>query len=143
MQKTISRSFISTRYRLQTPTNNHLRRLSSATMLTVDDLNPAVHNVQYAVRGELAIRAEEFRVALKDKNASSSLPFSKVVSSNIGNPQQKGLDQPPITFGRQVRLSLPTLYPPPFMQSDAAGRSIDRVSRVDPHREGCFPRGRD
>ena len=75
-------------------------------MLTVDDLNPAVLNVQYAVRGELAIKAEEFREALKDPSASSSLPFSKVVSSNIGNPQQKGLDQPPITFVRQVRLSL-------------------------------------
>jgi hypothetical protein len=36
------------------------------TMLTVDDLNPAVLNVQYAVRGELAIKAEEFREALKD-----------------------------------------------------------------------------
>jgi len=79
-------------------------------MLTLDDLNPAVHNVQYAVRGELAIKAEEFREALKDPKASSSpLPFSKVVSSNIGNPQQKGLDQPPITFVRQVRLSLPVL----------------------------------
>lgn len=112
MQKTISKSFISSRYRLQTSVNNHLRRLSSATMLTVDDLNPAVHNVQYAVRGELAIKAEEFREALKDQTASSSLPFSKVVSSNIGNPQQKGLDQPPITFGRQVCLSLPVLDPP-------------------------------
>ena len=78
-------------------------------MLTLDDLNPAVHNVQYAVRGELAIKAEEFREALKDPKASSPLPFSKVVSSNIGNPQQKGLDQPPITFVRQVRLSLPVL----------------------------------
>jgi len=69
-------------------------------MLTVDDLNPAIHKIQYAVRGELAIKAEELREALKDPKAS--LPFSKVVSSNIGNPQQKGLDQPPITFVRQV-----------------------------------------
>ena len=108
----ISKRFISSRYRLQASVNNHLRRLSSATMLTVDDLNPAVLNVQYAVRGELAIKAEEFRDALKDPHASSSLPFTKVVSSNIGNPQQKGLDQPPITFARQVRLSLPVLDPP-------------------------------
>jgi hypothetical protein len=113
MQKMISKRFISSRYRLQASVNNHLRRLStSATMLTVDDLNPAVLNVQYAVRGELAIKAEEFRDALKDPHASSSLPFSKVVSSNIGNPQQKGLDQPPITFARQVRLSLSVLDPP-------------------------------
>jgi alanine transaminase len=31
------------------------------------------------------------------------LPFNKVISTNIGNPQQTGLDQPPITFNRQVR----------------------------------------
>lgn len=73
-------------------------------MFTIDDLNPAVLNVQYAVRGELAIKAEEFREGLKDPKISSSLPFSKVVSSNIGNPQQKGLDQPPITFVRQACL---------------------------------------
>ncbi|KAJ8522079.1 hypothetical protein ONZ45_g1264 [Pleurotus djamor] len=68
--------------------------------LTSDVLNPAVLNVQYAVRGELAIKAEELRVKLKEEN--HGLPFDKVISSNIGNPQQKGLDQPPITFTRQV-----------------------------------------
>lgn len=70
--------------------------------LTADALNPAVLNVQYAVRGELAIRAEELRAQLKEDN--HGLPFDRVISSNIGNPQQKGLDQPPITFTRQVRV---------------------------------------
>ncbi|KAI9464015.1 transaminase [Lactarius psammicola] len=69
--------------------------------LTVDALNPAFLNVQYAVRGELAIRAEEYRVQLKTGD-NHGLPFNKVISSNIGNPQQVGLDQPPITFVRQV-----------------------------------------
>jgi alanine transaminase len=72
--------------------------------LTPDSLNPAFLKVEYAVRGELAIKAEEYRVRLAD--GASDLPFSKVVSSNIGNPQQKGLDQPPLTFPRQVRLRL-------------------------------------
>ena len=67
--------------------------------LTVADLNPAVLNVQYAVRGELAIRAEDLRVKLEQGDA---LPFKRIINSNIGNPQQKGLDQPPITFVRQV-----------------------------------------
>ncbi|KAL4072160.1 pyridoxal phosphate-dependent transferase [Scleroderma citrinum] len=70
--------------------------------LSVDALNPAVLNVQYAVRGELAIKAEEYRVRLQENGAASGLPFDRVISSNIGNPQQKGLDQPPITFVRQV-----------------------------------------
>lgn len=68
--------------------------------LTVDGLNPALLKVQYAVRGELAIKAEILREKLKESN--NGLPFDKVISSNIGNPQQKGLDQPPITFTRQV-----------------------------------------
>jgi len=70
--------------------------------LAVDDLNPAFLKVQYAVRGELAIRAEEYRVQLKTADGHHGLPFNKVISSNIGNPQQTGLDQPPITFIRQV-----------------------------------------
>ncbi len=68
---------------------------------TVETINPSLLNVQYAVRGELAIKAEDYRNQLKDPE--HGLPFDKVINSNIGNPQQKGLDQPPITFTRQVR----------------------------------------
>ncbi|KAK7042145.1 alanine aminotransferase [Favolaschia claudopus] len=68
--------------------------------LTVDSLNSQLQTVQYAVRGELAIKAETYRDQLRSEN--HNLPFDKVISSNIGNPQQKGLDQPPITFTRQV-----------------------------------------
>ncbi|OBZ66458.1 putative alanine aminotransferase, mitochondrial [Grifola frondosa] len=76
--------------------------------LTPADLNPAILNVQYAVRGELAIKAEEFRDKLQ--SPGHNLPFTKVISSNIGNPQQKGLDQAPITFTRQVAALME--YPP-------------------------------
>jgi len=69
-------------------------------LLTPEHLNPNILNVQYAVRGELAIKAESLRDKLK--TGSKTLPFPKVISSNIGNPQQKGLDQKPITFTRQV-----------------------------------------
>ena len=69
--------------------------------LTTESLNPALKNVEYAVRGELAIKAEKYRIALKE-GKDKDLPFKTVISSNIGNPQQPGLDQPPITFGRQV-----------------------------------------
>lgn len=72
--------------------------------LTAADVNPAILKVQYAVRGELAIKAEELREKLQDEK--HDLPFKKVISSNIGNPQQKGLDQPFLTFTRQVRISL-------------------------------------
>jgi len=79
--------------------------------LTIESLNPSILKVQYAVRGELAIKAEEFRdkIRLSTEDAHHGLPFDKVVSSNIGNPQQKGLDQSPLTFVRQVSLS-PILF---------------------------------
>lgn len=84
----------------------HIRSLFTAQMrpLTLDSLNPGLRKVEYAVRGELAIKAHELTEVLRDelKKPSHSLPFDKVISSNIGNPQQKGLDQPPITFNRQV-----------------------------------------
>jgi alanine transaminase len=72
------------------------------TGLTVELTNPALRKVEYAVRGELAIRAEAYRVQLQDGTGKDKLPFDAVVSSNIGNPQQKGLDQRPLTFPRQV-----------------------------------------
>ena len=78
----------------------HHRTPSTMRGLTVDSLNPSILKVQYAVRGELAIKAEEYREQLKQPD--HGLPFDKIISSNIGNPQQKGLDQPPITFNRQV-----------------------------------------
>ena len=67
--------------------------------LTLDSLNPQLLKVEYAVRGELAIKAEDLRNKLE---MGYTLPFKRVINSNIGNPQQKGLDQPPITFSRQV-----------------------------------------
>lgn len=76
--------------------------------LTVDTLNPSILNVEYAVRGELAIKAEALRDKLKEKD--HGLPFDKVISSNIGNPQQKGLEQPPITFTRQVNNGTCLIY---------------------------------
>lgn len=66
--------------------------------LNIHNINPHVKKAKYAVRGELAVKSEEFRAALL--GGDSNLPFTQVVSANIGNPQQ--LDQKPITFFRQV-----------------------------------------
>jgi alanine transaminase len=69
--------------------------------LNASNINPAVLEVQYAVRGELALKADEYMQALA-AGKGQDLPFDKVVTANIGNPQQKGLDQQPITYWRQV-----------------------------------------
>lgn len=78
--------------------------------LNVDNINQNVRRAQYAVRGELAVRSEEYRARLKSSQGQLTppletehkppLPFNTVISANIGNPQQ--LDQKPITFFRQV-----------------------------------------
>lgn len=70
--------------------------------LTLESINPAVLDVQYAVRGELALKADKYVHELEDPAKAKALPFTKVVTANIGNPQQRGLDQRPITYWRQV-----------------------------------------
>lgn len=73
--------------------------------LTTETINPAVLKVEYAVRGELALRADKYSQQLASPDSASpahKLPFDKVVTANIGNPQQRGLNQVPITFWRQV-----------------------------------------
>lgn len=77
--------------------------LSPAKVLDFHKVNPNVREAKYAVRGELAIKAEEYRAQLakaKEEGRDSGLPFDTVIHANIGNPQQ--LDQKPITFFRQV-----------------------------------------
>jgi hypothetical protein len=100
--------------------------------LTLQSINPALLKVEYAVRGELAIKAEKYRVELKEGN--KSLPFKKVISSNIGNPQQKGLDQPPITFTRQVAAltEWPTLMElaPNVFPKDVISRANELLSEI-------------
>lgn len=80
---------------------------NSGQRLNIENINQHVVSAKYAVRGELAVKSEEYRAALN--NGATDLPFKQVISANIGNPQQ--LDQKPITFFRQVLsiLENPTL----------------------------------
>jgi alanine transaminase len=71
---------------------------TQSTRLNINNINPHVKAAKYAVRGELAVKSETYRAKLA--KGETDLPFAKVISANIGNPQQ--LDQKPITFFRQV-----------------------------------------
>ena len=68
-------------------------------VLNIDNINASVKAAKYAVRGEIAIKSDEYRDILA-RGQKDKLPFDSVISANIGNPQQ--LDQKPITFFRQV-----------------------------------------
>lgn len=70
---------------------------AEAAKLTAATINPSVLKAEYAVRGELVIKADEYR---KQLASGAKLPFSKIVACNIGNPHELG--QKPITFFRQV-----------------------------------------
>ncbi|KAI9877641.1 MAG: hypothetical protein M1830_003223 [Pleopsidium flavum] len=96
--------------------------MSSTTQLrslNINNINPHVKEAKYAVRGELATRAEQYRARLGKGDPPTPpedpLPFDKVIAANIGNPQQ--LDQKPITFFRQV-LSL--LEYSPLLENEEA-----------------------
>lgn len=110
----------------ETRTTNGTRSLSTQKhtprKLDKSNINPCVLNAQYAVRGELAIRAEELKEEIKQGKADK-LGFEKVVHANIGNPQQ--LDQQPITFFRQVV----SLCEYPQLLDDA---HADAVSKIYP-----------
>lgn len=96
--------------------------------LTVNNINPHVVEAKYAVRGEIPLKSEVYRAKLR--KGDTDLPFSQVISANIGNPQQ--LDQKPITFFRQV-LSL--LENPPLLQHEdvllnSLGYKTDVIERA-------------
>ncbi|KXJ96771.1 aminotransferase class I and II [Microdochium bolleyi] len=97
--------------------------------LTLENINQHVVKAEYAVRGELAVKSEEYRAKIR-KGGDTGLPFDTVVSANIGNPQQ--LDQKPITFFRQV-LSLlenPNLLEHEDVLINSLGYKSDVVARA-------------
>jgi hypothetical protein len=71
---------------------------ASDHVLSLATVCPTVRATQYAVRGEIVAHAA--RLAAQLATQPGSLPFSRVVLCNIGNPQQLG--QQPLTFYRHV-----------------------------------------
>lgn len=73
---------------------------SQRTLTAPHGINLSLQRMDYAVRGALVQRAEQLAHQLNDPRTASSLPFSRIVYCNIGNPQS--VQQPPITYIRQV-----------------------------------------
>jgi len=93
--------------------------------LKIDNMNPCVKKMEYAVRGPLVIRANEIE---KEIQNGVKKPFNDVIKANIGDAHAMG--QHPITFLRQV-LSL-VAYPPLLesndFPADAKARARDILS---------------
>jgi len=63
----------------------------------MNNVNEAVKKVEYAVRGPLVVKAYEMS---KQMEEGKKFPFTELVFSNIGDPQNRG--QKPLTYNRQV-----------------------------------------
>lgn len=102
---------------------------ANSRCLSINNINPNVIKARYAVRGELAIRAETYRAKLA-KGSGEEFPFNKIIAANIGNPQQ--LDQKPITFFRQVLsiLEYPALLEKEEILKEALGYKQDVIDRA-------------
>jgi len=62
-------------------------------------MSQSLRKMEYAVRGDVVIRAEEIEQQLAS-GRGAELPFDRITFTNIGNPQAVG--QRPLTFFRQV-----------------------------------------
>ncbi|KAJ2943492.1 hypothetical protein O0L34_g16600 [Tuta absoluta] len=72
-------------------------RTMAAKAVTLENINPNIVRLEYAVRGPLVIRATEIE---KELEKGAQKPFKQVIKANIGDAHAMG--QKPITFIRQV-----------------------------------------
>jgi len=95
--------------------------------INLDNMNPCVKRMEYAVRGPLVIRANEIE---KEIQSGVKKPFDDVIKANIGDAHAMG--QEPITFLRQV-LSL-VAYPALLKSNEFPADAKERAQAI---LEGC------
>merc|ERR1712215_540688 len=100
---------------------------SMAPTVVLDNMNPCVKKMEYAVRGPLVIRASALEQELKE---GVKKPFSNVIKANIGDAHAMG--NKPITFIRQV---LALITHPPLLETDEFPE--DAKDRARAILEGC------
>jgi alanine transaminase len=83
--------------------------------LNINNMNQAVVNMQYAVRGPVVLRAGQIENEIEK---GTKKPFGKVIRANIGDCHATG--QKPITFLRQFMalVTYPALFTHPDFPSD-------------------------
>ncbi|XP_075989498.1 alanine aminotransferase 1-like [Anticarsia gemmatalis] len=90
--------------------------------LTIENLNPNIVKLEYAVRGPLFLRVTEIEKELAN---GVKKPFKKVIKANVGDAQAMG--QSPITFIRQVIacISYPEVLNSGNFPNDVKERSLE------------------
>merc|ERR1712025_428675 len=100
---------------------------SMAPTVVLENMNPCIKKMEYAVRGPLVIRATAIEQELKD---GVKKPFTSVIKANIGDAHAMG--NKPITFIRQV---LALITHPPLL--DSAEFPEDAKTRAKAILAGC------
>jgi len=98
-----------------------------APTVVLDNMNPCIKKMEYAVRGPLVIRATAIEKELQD---GVKKPFTSVIKANIGDAHAMG--NKPITFIRQV---LALITHPPLL--DSAEFPEDAKTRAKAILAGC------
>jgi alanine transaminase len=95
--------------------------------LTINNINPCIKTMEYAVRGPLVIRATEIE---KELEQGVKKPFDNVIKANIGDAHAMG--NPSVTFIRQV-LALVT-HPDLLKSNDFPEDAKQRANEI---LQGC------
>ncbi|CAB4255704.1 similar to Saccharomyces cerevisiae YDR111C ALT2 Putative alanine transaminase (glutamic pyruvic transaminase) [Maudiozyma barnettii] len=100
-----------------------------APQLDLKDLNEHVLKAEYAIRGAIPTRAEQIQDQINLD--PESVPFDKITTANIGNPQQ--LQQKPLTYSRQVVsvLQYPELLQHRDMLVKSGAFKVDALNRAE------------
>merc|ERR1711971_248644 len=97
-------------------------KMAAPATVTLDNMNPCIKKMEYAVRGPLVIRATALK---RSSRLVSQKPFKNVIKANIGDAHAMG--NKPITFIRQVLaiVTHPPLLESPDFPDDAKSRARD------------------
>ncbi|XP_060802433.1 alanine aminotransferase 1 [Amyelois transitella] len=104
---------------------NSSKRTMASKAVTLENINPNIVKLEYAVRGPLVIRATEIA---KELEKGAQKPFKRVINANIGDAHAMG--QTPITFIRQVLacVSMPELIEKSNYPADVKQRATELLS---------------
>ncbi|XP_063704820.1 alanine aminotransferase 1 [Culicoides brevitarsis] len=94
--------------------------MSAKPCVTLDNINPSIKVMEYAVRGPLVIRAGQIEKELQE---GTKKPFTEVIRANIGDCHAMG--QVPLTFIRQVLglITYEPLFKDPNIPTDCKERA--------------------
>ncbi|CAB3222031.1 unnamed protein product [Arctia plantaginis] len=117
--------FLLQNIRTMSSSSNPNAEAGSGKALTIDNLNPNVKALEYAVRGPLVIRAGEIE---KEIEKGAQKPFKSVVRANIGDAH--AMAQQPISFIRQVLacVTCPSLIETSSFPEDVKARAKEILS---------------